>query len=346
LIPAVAIVGSFVVSLVLSGVFVTLAKRVNLWDIPGERSMHTRPTPRGGGLAIAVIVISYVAYAGMRGDVSPGFALSLGVGGSVVAVVGLLDDFFKLRNGVRMVVWTATAASAVYWLGGIPTLSVGTMIVPLGPWGNVLAVVGIVWMVNLYNFMDGLDGLAAGQAVVVAAGAAILLFMRGAAGLGLVALVLAAAAAGFLVWNWPPARIFLGDVGSGFIGYSFAILAMASDRGDAVPLVVWAILLAPFLIDATLTVVRRVVMGERWQEAHKTHAYQRAVEAGRTHQGVTQAFLLAGLGLWGIAWLALTWIALTIVALVIVLLSLSAVWWQFAVRRVSNLNLRLERGDG
>ncbi len=177
--------------------------------------------------------------------------------------------------------------------------------VPLGLVGSLLAVVGIAWLTNLYNFMDGIDGLAAGEAVSVGLVGCGLLAFAGADGMALAALSLAAAAGGFGVFNWPPAKIFMGDVGSGLLGFAFGVLALASERAGAVPLMVWMMLLAAFIVDATATLIRRVVNGERWFEAHRSHAYQRAVQMGYSHRDVTLAVMglnvllaIAATGVW------------------------------------------------
>jgi Fuc2NAc and GlcNAc transferase len=153
-------------------------------------------------------------------------------------------------------------------------------------------VIGIVWAINLYNFMDGIDGLAAGEAASVGVAAAVLLWLVGAPGLGALSLLLAAAAGGFLVWNWHPARIFMGDVGSAALGYAFGALAAASERAGAIPAVVWLLLLGVFFGDATLTVVRRLLRREPIFRAHRSHAYQRAPQAGLSHARVTATVLL------------------------------------------------------
>jgi Fuc2NAc and GlcNAc transferase len=185
----------------------------------------------------------------------------------------------------------------------MPELTVGSRTVHLGPAGGALAALGIVWLTNLYNFMDGIDGIAAAEAVVVGMGGALLVAGRSPP-LALVSVVVAAAAAGFLVWNWPPARLFMGDVGSGFLGFVFGGLALGSERAHALPAVLWLVLLGPFFLDATVTLVRRVARGERWYAAHRSHAYQRAVQGGWSHGRVAAS--VAGLSLVTVAagWLA------------------------------------------
>jgi len=166
----------------------------------------------------------------------------------------------------------------------------------LGVFGPVLAALGLVWATNLFNFMDGIDGIAAIETLWVAGVGGLLLFRAGNPGLGGLALVLAGAALGFLRWNWPPAKIFLGDVGSGFIGFVLAALAIASENARDVPVIVWAMLFAAFIVDATITLARRFRSG-LWHQPHKTHAYQRAVQAGWTHKRVNFGITILNLTL-------------------------------------------------
>ncbi|MEW6682145.1 MAG: glycosyltransferase family 4 protein [Nitrospirota bacterium] len=212
-------------------------------------------------------------------------------GGALVAGVGWLDDRRGVSAGLRASIHVIAAVWAVWCLGGFQSFDFGVTVLPLGMAGDFLAVVGIAWLVNLYNFMDGIDGLAGGEAVSVALVGSGLLAFAGGGGMGLAVLSLAAAAGGFLVVNWPPAKIFMGDVGSGLLGYAFGVLALASERAGTVPLIVWIILLGVFIVDATATLIFRVMKGERWYEAHRSHAYQRAVQAGYSHRTVTLAVL-------------------------------------------------------
>jgi Fuc2NAc and GlcNAc transferase len=273
-------------------------------DVPNQRSAHRVPTPRGGGLAIAAVSLGGTIAAGIGGLVPGRVALALVGGGALVAVVGWLDDRRGLSVAARATAHAAAAAWAVACLRGLPVLDVGAGSLSLGPLGALAALIGIVWGINLYNFMDGIDGLAGGEAVLVGAAGGGLLLLDGAAGLAFVSFLLAAASAGFLVWNWSPARLFMGDVGSGLLGYLFAVLALASERSGAVPALVWVLLLGVFVFDATVTLLRRAVRGERWYAAHASHAYQRAVRAGRTHARVTTAVLGLGLVLAALATLA------------------------------------------
>jgi Fuc2NAc and GlcNAc transferase len=262
----------------------------SLVDIPNKRSSHSLPTPRGGGLAIVVVASVGVAVQLAAGGLDRGVGVGLLVGGGMIALVGWIDDHRDVRAGWRAMAHFAAAVWFVYWVGAPESLWLGAWSLPLGAAAPVLAVVGLVWLTNLFNFMDGIDGIAAGEAVSVSAVGGLLLLASGAPGLAGSALLIAAASLGFLVWNWAPARIFMGDVGSGFLGFMLGALTIASDRAGAVPLLVWMLLLGVFVFDATVTLLRRL-RRERFYEAHRRHAYQRAVAAGASH-GTVAGFVL------------------------------------------------------
>ena len=158
-------------------------------------------------------------------------------------------------------------------------MKLGFATLPLGADDAVLAILAIIWSTNLYNFMDGVDGLAGAQAVLVGTTTAILSTVIGHDDLAIASGMLAASVGGFLVWNWPPAKIFMGDCGSGLLGFFIAVLAIASESRGAVPLLVWVLLMSLFWIDATATLAKRFVSRETWYKAHCSHAYQQLVRA-------------------------------------------------------------------
>ena len=291
---------------VLTGWVRRYALRRGLLDLPNPRSSHGRPVPRGGGLAIVIVTLTGIALAAWAGYVPARTAVALVGGGGAVALIGWLDDRRGLPPTVRAAVQVCAAAWALAWLGGFPHLRWGGTVLQLGPMGWGLATIGIVWGINFYNFMDGIDGLAAGEAATVSA--AVILLLGGTRHDILVPVVLVGgASAGFLLWNWPPARIFLGDVGSAFLGYLFAVLAVISENSGALTVVGWLLLLGVFFVDATLTVARRIAKGEPWYRAHRSHAYQRAVQAGFSHRAVTLAVLGLNLVLAGLTWVGVTY---------------------------------------
>ncbi len=297
--------GLALLAAVLTDVVRRITARLGMLDRPNERSSHLRPTPRGGGLAMVAVMLPATGWFLLADRQDQPLGLALVGGGALVAGVGWLDDRYHLSSGVRLVVHFAAATWAVWLLGGLPEIRIGHHTLSLGPIGGIIAVVGVVWLLNLYNFMDGIDGLAGGIAVVAGLAGAVGLGMTATNGASLAALVAAAASLGFLVWNWHPARIFMGDIGSGLLGYWFAVIAIAGEQGGGPGIVGWMILLAVFVVDATVTLVRRMRRGERWAAAHRQHAYQRLSRAGWSHAGVSALALLLT-GLLGIAVLAAT----------------------------------------
>lgn len=263
----------------------------NILDIPNERSSHSVVTPRGGGLAIVATFIFSLVFIAAFGIVSVNAAVVLVGGGLLIAAIGWIDDKNGVSPSLRLVVHFLAAIWALYWLGGFTLMDMRFTMVHLGWAGNIIAVIGIVWLINLYNFMDGIDGIAGTEAISVALGAGILLFWTGSQGLAWVCIILALAVGGFLVWNWPPARIFMGDVGSGFLGYVFAVLAIASEKSSSIPFIVWLMLLSVFITDATITLFKRMAKGEKVSQPHRTHVYQLAVQVGYSHKQVTLAVL-------------------------------------------------------
>jgi Fuc2NAc and GlcNAc transferase len=279
---------AFATAVVATPICRAAALRWNWLDLPNARSSHSRAVPRGGGLAIiAAVAVVMVWRTSTWIDAATDRAL-LG-GGIVLAGIGLADDRRGLSPFTRLAGQIVVAAVLASIAGGLDRLPLPSPLdLPLArSAGIIVAVVWILAVVNFYNFMDGIDGLAALQAVVTGTGIALAAWDPFAS---LLALALAGACAGFLVFNWAPARIFLGDVGSGAIGFCFAalpLLAPPHNRSQALFLV--AVSLWLFLADPSLTLAMRVLRGARWYEAHREHLYQRLVISGLTHRQVTLA---------------------------------------------------------
>jgi Fuc2NAc and GlcNAc transferase len=234
----------------------------------------------------------------LLGEFTSKVALALLVGGALVAVIGFMDDHADVLPRWRFAVQVVAATVLISALGGMPPVVIGSTVIDLGWSGDVLSGVFLIWLVNLYNFMDGIDGIAGIEALTVSLGATILLWLDGDTGLAVLAAVVGAAALGFLIWNWPPAKIFMGDVGSGFLGFIFGGLALLSHAQSTVSIFVWSILLGVFIIDALVTLVRRIATGHKFYEAHRTHAYQHAAISFQSHAKV--CVIVGGLNL---AWL-------------------------------------------
>lgn len=291
-------------SLVLTWGVCQIATARSILDVPNERSSHRTPTPRGAGIAIAAVTLLALAWFTSIGVLSRAVGLGLIGGGTAVALVGWLDDTRGVTPLKRAIVHCCAAIWAVAWIGDLPnTIAGGHLAVSVI--SSILAVLGITWAVNFYNFMDGIDGIAGGEGVVVAGASATLLWHSGLEGLAIAEVAMGAACLGFLFWNWPPAKIFMGDVGSGFLGFLFSSLIFAGRSSGRISWTVLALPLGLFIADATLTLVRRMLAGERWSNAHRRHAYQRAVQAGYSHSGVASA-VMAGTVLLGVcAWVAM-----------------------------------------
>jgi Fuc2NAc and GlcNAc transferase len=290
-----------------SYVFTGLARRHALrhaiLDVPNQRSSHSVPTPRGGGLGVAIVSLGGVVVAYFLGAITDRVAIALVGGGLLIAAIGWADDRSSQRATTRLAIQLVAAIWAVAWLGGLPALQFGRTTVLTGMMGTILAVLGVMWSTNLYNFMDGIDGIAAVEAVSVGALGGTLLWLTSNPGLSIVAFTVAAANLGFLPWNWPPAKVFMGDVGSSLLGFFFASLAIASENSKALPVVWWILLLLVFVFDATVTLFRRGLARESLYVAHREHAYQRAVASGFRHTQVTGAVAVINISL---AMLALT----------------------------------------
>lgn len=278
-----------------TGRYISYAEKAQIIDKPNERSCHIVPTPRGGGLVFVVLFLAVIAVFFFRFPQERRLWFSLLGGGSAVALIGWIDDRRGLSAKVRLLVHLGAVLFALICLGGLPNLSLGKWNLHLGLWGYPLALLGGVWSINLYNFMDGIDGIAASECIFVALAGGLFLLFAGSIPLALAVFTLAACALGFIPWNWQPAKVFMGDVASGFLGFVFAVFAIASEGKGTVPLVVWAMLLSVFVADATFTILRRIRNGERLSDAHRTHAFQVAVQKGCSHKKVVLAMLCINL---------------------------------------------------
>lgn len=278
------------------------ALRHAMLDIPNTRSSHVIPTARGGGLAIVgVFLVCVLLLASLR-VLKFNVAIALVAGGVAIAAIGYMDDRMAVPARIRFVVHLAAAVVIVLLVGGVTDHSLRTVGLHGVVAGGIIGVLVLSWATNLFNFMDGIDGIAASEAVFVATAGAGLHWQHGGdVGLSVSMLALAAATLGFLIWNWPPARIFMGDVGSGFLGFSLAALGLAASQQGVVSMEVWAILAGVFLVDATLTLVRRVARGDRWFEAHRMHGYQRLASRWKAHLPVTVLVIVINL-FWLLPW--------------------------------------------
>lgn len=301
--PIIVIPLSFLVSVCLTAMLIRLAPRFQLLAHPNARSSHQSVTPTMGGIAIVVPVLGVLLLT-VDGD---GSVVGLLAGAALLAVVGFLDDLRELGAGLRFLCQIIAVALLLY-----------TLELPLGPFW--LAVVGLLllWHVNLFNFMDGIDGIAGVQTLLFCVG--VILLAGGVTGTaGPVLWALCAASIGFLAFNWPPARIFMGDVGALVLGLVIGALVIDLHRTGQVPAAASIILLTGFWFDASYTLCVRMLTGQPFTQAHRSHLYQRLSDR-LGHLGTTSVFMVAGLiWLFPLAWLSMrypgwaaAWISLAV----------------------------------
>lgn len=279
---------AFVATLVLTGAYRAYALRRGVLDVPNARSSHQVPTPRGGGVAFVVAFLAAFCAVPSAFSADGGTLTAVLGAGGAMALLGFVDDHGHIPAGWRLLGHFAASAWALYWLGPgwIPEFfGVGLAHQAAG---YAISALGIVWLLNLFNFMDGIDGIAGVETITASLGAAGLWFLANPSGSWSAPLLLAASTTGFLVWNFPPARIFMGDAGSNFLGITLAILAMRAAADSSRLLWAWGILLGVFIVDATVTLFRRLARRERVHQAHRTHAYQYAARK-HGHRPVTLA---------------------------------------------------------
>jgi len=289
-----------VTSSVITRQLIVNSHRFSKMDIPNERSSHITPTPRGGGIAfVATSLIGFLLLI-LNNALNGTELLALCCAGSIVAVAGHLDDRKKISGAtVRLVLHAISAIILVIGVGIPSELALFERTVNTGIVGSILGVVYLVWLLNLFNFMDGTDGIAASEAIfVVLAGAFLNYHVLSDANHSAAAVVLAASTLGFILYNWSPARIFMGDVGSGFLGIVVGGLSLVAANQDPDLLWVWIILLAVFVSDATATLIRRLLRKQKPHVAHRSHAYQHLAIRLNSHAKVALLVLTVN-----IAWL-------------------------------------------
>lgn len=282
----------FAVTLIFTGGLRRYAIENDIIDVPNHRSSHLIPTPRGGGVAFIAVILLTVPILAYQFPSIHTACWALMSAGFFISIVGFMDDRKPISARVRLISHFSASALALYCLGGLPSIVIFGALMPTGLLFNVIALVYLVWLLNLYNFMDGIDGLAAIEAITVCLSLALLYWLNSDLNLMGLPLVIAAAVAGFFCWNFPPARIFMGDAGSGFLGLAMGVLSIQA--AWVRPEYLWEslILLGVFIVDATFTLIHRFIRGCKVFEAHRSHAYQHASRQFGRHLWVTLVVLM------------------------------------------------------
>lgn len=253
-----------------------IATKHSIVDVPNERSSHVIPTPRGGGLAIVVSWFTGITILFFTGNIESSLYFAL-ISGVFLAIISLIDDIIDLSPFVRLLIQTITALVALYFLDGIASVNLSGLKISAPALLYPFALIGIVWFINLFNFLDGIDGYASLEAIAIAA--LMLIFSS-----DMINVILIACVAGFLFWNWPRAKIFMGDIGSTQLGFILVILGIYYHNTAQFSIIHWLMISSIFWFDATLTLFRRWKNKEKLSVAHRKHAYQRAVQSGLSHK--------------------------------------------------------------
>ena len=306
--------------------------RFSKMDIPNERSSHLTPTPRGGGIAfVAASLVGFLLLL-LNSELDRADLLALCCAGAIVAIAGHLDDRQKISGATLRLGFHALGAIILIVGIGFPSqISLFDRTIDTGVIGSILGVLYLVWLLNLFNFMDGTDGIAASEAMFVCVAGAVLNYhVLSDINFSTEAVILAASTLGFLLYNWSPAKIFMGDVGSGYLGIVIGGLSLMAAKQQSDLLWVWIILLAVFVSDATVTLIRRLLRKQKPHVAHRSHAYQHLAIRFNSHSKVALiilsinvvwlfpiAFLVANKQLAGTTGVVVAYIPLLLAALIL-----------------------------
>ena len=283
-----------IITLILSAIGTQLIRRWALkrgvMDVPNQRSSHQNPTPLGGGLAIVVSFLLVMLLVGLFQSNNTRQYWGLIINGLIIAAIGFLDDLYNLRRTPRIIAWVLIAALSMIF--GIELKSISLPIIGIIQFGILSPLITFLWLIgmtNLFNFMDGIDGLAGFEALVVAGFLSGIAFYTGNGLVFTASVIIFGAVLGFLPHNFPKAKVFMGDGGSNFLGYIFAALAVIGSQSDnnQISFIIPVILLSLFLLDGGTTLIKRVPKGKDWLEPHRDHYYQRLIKLGISHKNVT-----------------------------------------------------------
>jgi UDP-N-acetylmuramyl pentapeptide phosphotransferase/UDP-N-acetylglucosamine-1-phosphate transferase len=288
----------FIISFIATYIIRFIAIKMNIYDIPVQRSSHTLPTPRGGGIALVVSWYIGITYEHLYWNSMPANLFHALLSGIVIVCIGLIDDIWGVNPKIKIIFQVLASLLAIYFLGGLQKVNLGFYILENKYVLSFLALIGIVWAVNLFNFLDGIDGYLGSEVTFISIAIGLLCTNS-------MVLLLGSVTLGFLVWNWQRAKIFMGDVGSTLLGFNVAIFAIYYQNTDKTSILIWIILSSIFWFDATLTLFRRFRNKEKLSVAHRKHAYQRLTQAGFSHQKTVISAIVINLVIFFFAWLSI-----------------------------------------
>jgi len=285
----------FIASVVFTHIYKKIAIDYKILAIKNHRTLHSLPTPRGGGFIFSILSISAFGLISWHQHLTEGLLLALLVGGLIATLTGFIDDLKDLSTKVKLNIQLILA----FWLLYCQYYD-ESMLFDLLPVYIIvpIALFFMVWMMNAFNFMDGIDGMLASGTIFGSLVLALVMFLtQGPIEIIAIFILIAATVAGFILFNWPPATIFMGDAGSLFLGYIFCVLLFFTSMNNIISIWTWFTVFGIFFTDTAVTQVMRILLVKRWYMAHRSHAYQNIARITESHLKVTGGVLLFNL-LW------------------------------------------------
>lgn len=313
-------------SYIFVGLFRSYAIKKNLLDHPNQRSSHSSPIPRGCGImfpilwSLGLLFLYFIGFLNiwyLRVFLPPVFLIS---------IVGFLDDKHQLAARWRFLAQLVATVYILIIAGGFSTFNLGIITIHWGWLGYVIIALALLWATNLYNFMDGIDGISAVEGLFVFGVGGYFIWRAGGSELAIIVWSVAVIIFGFLLWNKPPAKIFMGDAGSTFLGFLVALFAIVGEKKYHVSALLWVILCGVFWFDATLTLIRRLINGDKWYQAHKLHAFQRLLLQQWSHGKILLGVVAINIVLVAFAFLAFYFPQYMLISLVGVVATLLGVY--------------------
>jgi Fuc2NAc and GlcNAc transferase len=273
------------ICIILTKFYRSFAIKNSIKAIPNNRTLHFKSVPSGGGVVFSSLFVSIIVLLEILQIISLDILMVIGIGGLIAILFGLTDDIFDISAPIKFFIQSILAAWSIFWLDGGALVEVAW--IPL--WISwLVSWFMLVWMINLYNFIDGVDGMAASGAVFIPLTLIVVLLIKGeSSDLVVLLSVLGISSLGFLIYNWPPASIFMGDSGSVFLGYVFGTLIIKTTMTGEVSIWSWIIVFAYFVSDTVVTQILRIILVKKWWHAHRSHAYQNLARITESHLKVT-----------------------------------------------------------
>ena len=320
-------ISSFLMSTFMTYKLINLSKLLNLIDTPNKRSSHKTPTSKGGGISIVLLTFATIIFLYFDKTIDTRFGISLILGSTIIAITGFLDDLYNLSVIRRIILYSLSIFISIIILVPETNLVIGNTKIEMSVFAYLVYAVYIFWLMNLFNFMDGTDGYAGIQTVSTAFFTWLVLSNTIETNEHLILLVILASTLGFLIWNWSPAKIFMGDVGSCTLGFIFALFSVYSSNQGHLSISVWLILLSPFIGDASFTLIKEILNGKKWYQAHNNHAYQKLYQIGFNHKVIAKGLLVINLiCIWPLAYTAIELPDIELYVLLICYCFIAVIW--------------------